>query len=84
MRTPSITTRPIASAQVISGAISYATSAFTPSPAASASGNRATTPIRMVSTPATRAVPAARAAIGSFAPSPSTPLPRISGLRTTM
>ena len=36
MITPSMTTRPIASAQVIFGAISYATSALTPRPAASA------------------------------------------------
>nr|BFE77101.1 hypothetical protein GCM10020092_104020 [Actinoplanes digitatis] len=84
MMTPSMTTRPIASAQVISGAISYATSAFTPSPAASASGNRATTPIRIVITPATSAVPAASAAMGSLPPTASTPAPRISGLSTTM
>ena len=66
MSTPSITTRPIASAQVICGAISYATSAFTPSPAASASGNRPTTPIRIVIRPATSAVAAANAGIGEL------------------
>jgi hypothetical protein len=82
--TPSITTSPIASAQVISGAISYATSALTPSPAASASGKRATTPIRIVITPATSAVAAATAGIASLAPSPSVAAKRIRGLRTTM
>ena len=66
MITPSITTRPMASAQVIRGAISYATSALTPSPAASASGNRPTTPIRIVITPATSAVAAASAANGKL------------------
>ena len=82
--TPSMTTRPIASAQVICGAISYATSAFTPRPAASAIGNRATTPIRMVIRPATSAVAAASAGMASERPSPSFPLPRISGFNTTM
>ncbi len=38
MISPSITTRPIASAQVIWLAIAKATKAFSPSPAASASG----------------------------------------------
>ena len=85
MITPSITTRPIASAQVICGAISYATSALTPSPAASASGNRPTTPIRIVITPATSAVAAASAAIGQLGcRRRRRALPRISGLSTTM
>ena len=56
---PSITTRPIASAQVIWLAIENATNAFSPRPVASASGKLATTPIRIVITPATSAVPAA-------------------------
>jgi hypothetical protein len=84
MSTPSITTRPIASAQVIVGAISYATSAFTPRPAASASGKRATTPIRIVMTPATRAVAAAIWVMLSWSPFLSAPPPRINGLRTTI
>ena len=84
MSTPSITTSPIASAQVICGAISNATSAFTPSPAASAIGNRPTTPIRIVIRPATSAVAAANAGIESFWSSPSTAPPRISGFSTTM
>ena len=59
MMTPSMTTSPIASAQVIFGAMVYATSALTPSPAARASGNRAYTPMKIVMSPATSAVAAA-------------------------
>ena len=84
MITPSITTRPIASAQVIFGAISYATSALMPSPAASASGNRATTPIRIVITPATSAVAAATCGDRQLGAVPSALAPRISGFSTTM
>ncbi len=62
MTRPSITTRPIASAQVIWLAIANATKALRPRPVASASGKLATTPIRIVITPATSAVPAAIAA----------------------
>ena len=62
MISPSITTRPIASAHVIWLAIENATNALSPSPVASASGKFATTPIRIVSTPATSAVAAAIAA----------------------
>src|SRR6266545_1240507 len=81
---PSMTTRPIASAQVICGAISKATIALTPSPAASASGNRAITPIRIVITPATCAVAAASWVWSRWPFTPSAALPRISGLSTTM
>ncbi len=56
---PSRTIRPIASAQVISLAIVNATNALSPSPAASASGKLAIRPIRIVTTPATKAVAAA-------------------------
>ena len=59
---PSITTRPMASAQVIWLAIENVTKALSPSPAARASGKLATTPIRIVITPATSAVAAATAA----------------------
>jgi len=59
MTRPSSTISPIASAQVMSAAIVNATNAFRPSPAASASGKFATTPIRIVTAPATNAVAAA-------------------------
>ncbi len=66
---PSRTTSPIASSQVDCDAIATATKALRPSPVASASGKLATAPIRIVSTPATRAVPAAIAArLGSVPP----------------
>ena len=56
---PSRTIRPIASAHVERVAIALATNALRPRPVASASGKLATAPIRIVSTPATSAVPAA-------------------------
>ena len=90
MTTPSITIRPIASAQVIWEAMEKATNAFRPRPVASASGKFATTPIRMVITPATSAVPAAIAARFPAespprkAPSSSWANPRIRGFSTTM
>ncbi len=77
---------PIASAHVMSGstAMENATTALMPRPAASASGNRATTPMRIVRTPATRAVVAAIVLLlASSAPVPSVP-PRMLGLRTMM
>jgi hypothetical protein len=89
MTTPSSTTRPIASAQVIPGcaAIENATTALRPRPVASASGKFATVPMRIDMTPATRAVVAAIVARPSSPPRrwpvPSLP-PRISGLRAMM
>ena len=59
MSTPSITIRPMACGQVIRGAMVKASRAFSPSPAAMPIGNRPTTPIRIVITPATSAVAAA-------------------------
>ena len=58
-----------------------ATMAFSPIPAASASGKFATTPIRMDMTPATRAVPAAIAA-GEMCSGAMTP--RMDALTTRM
>ena len=90
MMRPSSTTSPIASAQVMPDAMENATNAFSPSPVASASGKLATTPIRIVSTPAASAVPAAIAERFGSAPPPrklpsaSWANPMISGLRTTM
>ena len=90
MTRPSSTIRPMASAQVICAAIENATNAFSPSPVASASGKLATTPIRIVITPATSAVPAAIIArLGADPPprnfpSASLAKPRISGLSTMM
>ncbi len=88
---PSRTMRPIASAQVICEAIENATNAFSPRPVASASGKFATTPIRIVITPATSAVPAAimaRLPGGDASPrnfpSASWAKPRISGFSTMM
>ena len=51
MISPSMTTRPMASAQLICEAIENATKAFSPRPVARASGKFATTPIRIVTTP---------------------------------
>ena len=61
MMMPSMTTRPMASAQVMPGSLAMpnATNALSPRPVASASGKFATTPMRMVMTPATSAVAAA-------------------------
>jgi hypothetical protein len=93
MTRPSSTTMPMASAQVMPGsaATEKATTAFRPSPAASASGKFATTPMRMDMTPATSAVAAAIAArlppVESpprYWPVPSGTLPRMSGFSTTM
>jgi hypothetical protein len=68
-----------------------ATTAFRPSPAASASGKFATTPMRIDMTPATSAVAAAIAARSPPSappprnwPVPSGTVPRISGFSTTM
>jgi len=85
---------PIASGQVmsLSVAIEKATTAFSPRPAARASGNLATTPIRIVITPATSAVAAATFGMdtpGSVPPpmsrpEPSLTVPMMSGLSTMM
>ena len=89
--TPSITISPIACGQVICGAMVKASRAFSPSPAAMPIGNRPMTPIRMVITPATRAVAAATFVMvwSTLAPttapaasaygSPPTRFPRLSG-----
>jgi hypothetical protein len=67
-----------------------ATKAFSPSPVARASGKLANTPIRMVSTPATRAVADATIARFGAAPPPrklpsaSGTVPMISGFSTMM
>jgi len=92
MTRPSSTTRPIASGQVmpLRDAIENATTAFKPRPAASAIGNLATTPIRIVMTPATSAVAAATRGMDRFASPPMKPpllsatVPMMSGLSTTM
>ena len=87
MISPSMTTRPMASAQVIWLAIENVTKALRPSPAARASGKLATTPMRIVITPATSAVAAATAAKSppaSWSPFMSVPLSRMIGLRTMM
>ncbi len=87
---PSRTTRPIASAQDMPDAMENATNALSPSPVASASGKLATTPIRMVSRPATSAVAAAIMARSGASPpprnwpSPSFAKPRMSGFSTMM
>ncbi|CAB4745209.1 unannotated protein [freshwater metagenome] len=58
MSRPSSTTSPMASAQVIWGARVKATKPLSPSPAATATGNRPIAPMRMVMSPATSAVAA--------------------------
>ena len=89
---PSRTTRPMASAQVMPGAaMPKATNALSPSPVASASGKFATTPMRIVMTPATSAVAAATRQVGLLMsppprkwPLPSGGVPMMSGFSTTM
>src|SRR5665647_763581 len=92
MMSPSRTTSPMASGQVIVGSLAMpkVTNAVRPSPVASASGKLATTPISRVITPAARAVVAATIArLGTFPPPRKTPVesawvPMIRGLSTTM
>ena len=84
MMTPSMTMRPMASAQVTCWAIVTATSELMPRPVANANGYRAMAPNAMVITPAVKAVTAAISTIDSWLPSTSTPEPRISGLRMMM
>lgn len=80
----------MASSQVITEAMLKVTKAFRPSPAAIAKGTLPTTPMRIDSTPATKAVPAATSGTLATVPSPmnspvtSLPLARIRGLSTTM
>ena len=80
----------MASAQVIFEAIPTATKVFRPKPVASANGKFATTPIRIVITPAINAVAAAtRARFGASPPPMNLPSasfarPMISGFSATM
>ena len=92
MSTPSRTTNPIASAQVICGAKVNATKPLRPRPAATATGNRPITPIKIVINPATSAVAAVTMVMAlttSVVPPMKLPfmslaVPMISGFRTTM
>ena len=90
MINPSSTTKPMASAQVILEAIPTATNVFKPNPVAMANGKLATTPIKMVITPAMSAVAAAtNARLGAspppmYFPSASFAKPMMSGLSATM
>ena len=87
---PSSTTSPMASCHDIPDAIEKATNALSPRPVASASGKFATTPIRIVITPATSAVAAAISGRSGALPPPrnfpsaSSTKPRMSGLSTMM
>ncbi len=81
---PSSTIRPIASSQLISGAIWKATTALMPRPAASASGRLPPTPMATVVTAATRAVAVTSWTLSSRCPNLSSALPRTRGFRTRM
>ena len=72
---PAHTTRPMTCGHVSSGVVTIVTArnAFTPRPVAIANGERATTPIRMVITPATSAVTAATRSAPRTFPAPSGP-----------
>ena len=72
MTTPSTTIRPIACGHVISGAMVKASSALMPRPAAMPMGKRPTTPMRIVISPATRAVAPATSVIVASTLAPST------------
>ncbi len=65
---PLTNTSPITAGHVIIGAKDTATSVLSPKPAAIANGKFATTPMRMVITPATRAVTAVTWSTGRIAP----------------
>ncbi len=84
IRTPSMTTRPIASGQLISGANWKATTALRPRPAAMASGRVPPTPMMTVITQATRAVAVTSWPVSSECPNLSLALPRMIGFRTRM
>ena len=89
MTTPSMTMTPMPSAHVIPGILTIvpATIELRPRPAAKASGKFETVPMRIVTSPATRAVPATIAAASGSDPPPryfpaeSVP-ERMMGLRT--
>lgn len=81
---PSMTIRPIASGQLISGAIWKATTALSPSPAAMASGRLPPSPMIAVITAATRAVAVTSWGPERCAPNLSSAEPRMIGLRTRM
>ena len=84
MMTPLIMVSPMASAHVTSWTTETARKLFMPRPAARAKGSRATTPNRMVVTPATRPVTAVSCAELRLVPVTSADPPRMRGLRTTM
>ena len=83
---PSITTRPIASAQVRPcwPTMVTATSVLIPKPAAMPKGYLATRPNKIHITPAAKAVAAATCGMPSTVPSRSGLVPMISGLSSTM
>ena len=86
MMMPSMTTRPMASAQVSPCCPTSvtATSVFSPKPVAIPKGYFAITPKRMHITPATSAVTAATCGMPSTVPSRSGLVPMIRGLSSTM
>ena len=90
IRMPLMTTRPMASAQVTSWITATARKELMPRPAASPKGRLATSPNRMVMTPAVRPVTAPTCAADSQPPATSVGAlsalkpPRISGFRMTM
>lgn len=84
IRTPSRTTRPMASSQLISGASWKATTALRPRPAAMASGRLPPIPMMTVMTHATSAVAVTSWPVSSVCPNLSLALPRMMGFRTRM
>ena len=84
MMMPLMITSPIASAQVTSWTTETARKLFIPRPAARPKGSRATTPKRIVMTPATSPVTAVSWAKSRLSPATSWEPPRMSGLRTTI
>jgi hypothetical protein len=83
MMSPLMTTRPIASAQVSEPTNVVATNEFRPSPAANANGSRATTPNRIVMTPAASDVVAETCSNSSLFPETSA-VERMIGFSTMM
>ncbi len=81
---PSSTMSPIASSQLIRGAIWKATTALMPRPAASASGRLPPTPMISVITAATRAVAVTNCTLSSVSPNLSSAPPRMIGSSTRM
>ena len=79
-----MTTRPIASGQVIVPTTVVARNELMPSPAANANGSRANTPNRMVITPAASEVVADTWAKPSLCPVTSAAPDRMIGFSTTM